>query len=82
MSAYRRAGQRAHYSADGSTFHAAVDGRIVSCRAADLAIRELPAIGIVGADLIETLAGPGHRHDARSGRDGRARTEHQQRHEG
>jgi hypothetical protein len=82
MPADRRARQRTYYSADGGTFHAAVDGRIVSGRAADLAIRELPAIGIVAAELIETLACPGHRHDARSGRDGRARGDSQQRYKG
>jgi hypothetical protein len=82
MSAHRGAGQRAYYSANGSTFHAAFDGRLVSCRAADLAKRELPAIGIVVAELIETLACPGHHQDTRSGRDGRARAEHQQRYKG
>jgi|PersoiStandDraft_1058852.scaffolds.fasta_scaffold85729_2 hypothetical protein len=82
MSAHRGASQRAYYGANSSTFHAASDGRLVSCRAADLAKRELPAIGIVAAKLIETLACPGHHQDARSGRDGRARAEHQQRYKG
>jgi hypothetical protein len=80
MPAYRRAGQRAHCGANSSAFHAAFDGRVVRCRATDLAKRELPAIGIVAAELIETLAWPWHHHDTRSGRYGRARAEHQQRH--
>ena len=36
----------------------------------------------VGAELIEALARPGHHHDARSGRDGRAGAERQQRYQG
>jgi hypothetical protein len=82
MTSHRGAGQRTYSSANDSTFHAAFDGRLVSCRAADLAKRELPAIGIVGAELIETLACPGHHHDTRSGRDGRTCAEHQQRYKG
>jgi hypothetical protein len=82
MSAHRGARQRAYCSANRGTFHAAFDGRLVSCRAADLLKRELPAIGIVAAELVETLACPGHHHDARSGRDGCARAEHQQRYKG
>jgi hypothetical protein len=77
MSAYGRAGQRAHCGANRGAFHAAVDGRFVRIRAPDLAERELPAIGIVGAKLVETLAGTGHRHDAWPNRNGSARAEHQ-----
>jgi hypothetical protein len=82
MSAHRRAGQRAYRSAEGSAFNTAFDGSLVGGRASDLAKRELPAIGVVGTELIETLARPRHRHDARAGGDGRARAEHQQRYQG
>jgi hypothetical protein len=75
-STHRRAGHGAHGRANGGTFHAAVDCRLVGRRAADLAEGVLPAFGIIGTELIEVLAGPGHRHDTRSGRDGRTRAEH------
>jgi hypothetical protein len=81
-SAHRRTGQRAYNSAKGRTRHGAVDGRVVGCRAADLAKRELPAIGIVAAELIETFACPRHRHDARPVRYGHARGDAQQRDKG
>jgi hypothetical protein len=79
MSAHRRAGQCAYRGAEGSAFDTAFDGRLVGGRASGLAKSELPAIGVVGAELIETLARAGHRHDARAGGDGRARAEYQQR---
>jgi hypothetical protein len=82
MAAERRARQRTHCSADRSASHAAVDSGIVGGLAAGLTIRVLPAIEIVSAELIETLACSGHRHDAGAGRYGHTRSDRQQRHEG
>jgi hypothetical protein len=56
MPAYGCTGQRPYYGASGCAFYAAVYGRFVCRCAADLSERVMPAIGIVGAKLVETLA--------------------------
>src|SRR5688572_3123342 len=54
-----RARGRTDYRADGRARHAAVGAGLVGVAAADLRAGELPAIAVVKAKLVETLAGAG-----------------------
>lgn len=78
-STHRGARNRTHRGAHDGAFHAAVNSDLIGCRAASLAVSELPAIGVIGAELIEALARARQRHDARSGRHCRAGAHRQER---
>ena len=57
-------GKRTDGSADHGAFHCAVRLRLLRRCAADLTAGELPAVHVVGAELVEALAGARHHHHA------------------
>lgn len=77
--AHRRTYRGAENGADGSTLYAAVNAGLIGGRAADLIAGELPAIGIVHAELIESLGAARQHQHAGSARHGSAAAEKEQR---
>ena len=67
-----------HSRADRSARHSAVDCGLLRRCSANLALGKLPALVIVGAELIEALVGARQDHYARAGRQRDAGTQEQQ----
>lgn len=65
--ANRSAGRRPDDRADGCAFNAAVLGRPLGRGAADLDVRKITAIHVVGAKLVEGFTGARQHHDAGAG---------------